>query len=547
MARSSLQRIAEHADLLRVAAQFTWQCGADYRIDVVDLLDPSCGEIVIQTLQGLRLDRLGQKALYPAERRMLAEVLEDGRDFADMSLTLPRPEAAPVYLTLSATARCDGDGRFRGYVGVGRASSERRFDALQRQELIGLLHRAEAARDREQRMRRESEALLASLRVLVEPLPFAERGRTILRSFEPLLACEAAFVIRRGIAGGLRTVVSTLDQEVSDVWPEGPALLSALAGQATVHDNLSAENLAGIPLQLRKFAKAALFAPLQIGREHAVLVALHSRPGSFGEEHLAIMQRLGLVAGQAFMAEENKTALVNASKLATLGELLAAIAHEINQPLSIIAMAVQNAKFLIECDGTREELMEKLERSEAQAYRAGEIVNAIRNLAHPNHVATGPSRVEVPEILQGLKILTDSALRAKGITLAVELPEPCRGVIANVGALQQVLLNLVVNARDAVSDRLTRDGLKSGGRIVIAVNDSASADRLLIQVSDNGGGIPNDLLERIFDPFFTMKEVGKGTGLGLSICRTLLADMGANLSVHNGNDGAVFEIDLAAA
>jgi signal transduction histidine kinase len=548
MARSSLRRAAEPIDLLRIAAQLSWRCGPDLRVDSVDALDPDCGNAAIRALRGARLDKIGKQALYPAERRAFADILARRSEFADAALTLPSTGDGLLHLTLSAKPVRDDAGGFRGYVGIARVGAERPFDTVQRQELVALLRRTEAARDREQRLRRESEALLAALNALHEPIPVADKCRAILKAFEPLLECDAAMVVRRGVSGALAVVVSTLGDGETATWPDGPLIASALAGRASVHEDLSAENAtAGLDPTLVRHARSALFAPLRIGREHAVLIALHGRPGAFGEPHLAVMQRLGLVATQAFEAEESRTALVNASKLATLGEMLAAIVHEVNQPLSIISMAAQNARFLVQSNAPPAEVLEKLERTESQARRAGEIVNGIRGLAHPNRAVAAAIAVEPRQILGAIRVVTEGSLRTKGIALEIDVPDPCRKLRADPGGLQQVLLNLIVNARDAVGERLRRDGRKSGGRIAVSVEDRTGDDKLRIRVADDGGGIPADVIDRIFDPFFTLKEMGKGTGLGLSICQSLLADMGGTLAVRNDVEGAVFEIVLAAA
>ena len=498
-------------------------------------------------MQGTRLDRLADSTLYPAERRVLAERLARQADFSDVPLTVSAHDGVVRHLVLSARAVRDQQGGFGGLVGFGRVGTERPFDALQRRELVALLQRTETARAREERLRLESEALLASLRALHESAPLSEKCRTILAAFAPLLGFEAALVVRRGVNSALTMVTTTVVDWERQVWPEGELIAAALAGQPSVHHDLAA-TADGSRLRplLGRYARAGLFAPLRIGREHAVLVALHSRPGRFEADHLEIMKRLELVAAQAFESEDSRTAIINASKLATLGEMLAAIAHEVNQPLSVISMAVQNARMLVEANAPAAEILEKLARTDGQARRAGEIVKAIRNLAHPNRQGIAADGVSLAEALKSLATLCEGTLRSRGIAFEVRMSDPGPLVMADPGGLEQVLLNLVVNARDAVSARMERDGTRSGGRITVAVEDGSLAGSVLIRVSDTGGGIPDDVIERIFDPFFTLKDVGKGTGLGLSICRNLLADMQGTLSVHNDAEGAVFEIELRA-
>lgn len=548
MVRNSLLQAVEPVDLLRIVAQFTWRCGRDLRVDSVEMLDARCSDDVLRILRGARLDRLAERSLYPAERRGLSEILACPRDFSDVLLTLSESEGHADHLVLSGRALRSPDDTFAGFVGFGRMGKDRPFDALQRQELVAQLERTEAARAREQELRFESEALLESLRALHEPVPLAEKCRGILNAFAPLLKFEEAMVVRRGMNGALVIVASTLAGDERLVWPEGPLVAAALAGQASVHADLAGQEEArSLAPPLARYGRAALFAPLSIGREHAVLIALHSHPSMFDKSHLGIMERLSLVAAQAFESDDSRNAIINASKLATLGEMLAAIAHEVNQPLSVISMAVQNAQYLVEAKAPASEILEKLRRTDSQARRAGDIVKAIRSLAHPNRTSTLAEPLALESVIRSLALLCEGTLRAKGIAFEIGNLEECQEVLADPGGLEQVLLNLVVNARDAVTAQMERKNSRSGGRISIHVVDNPESHRLLIRVSDNGGGIPEDVIERIFDPFFTLKDVGKGTGLGLAICRNLLADMQGSMSVHNDVDGAVFEIELRAA
>lgn len=539
---------ADPRDLLRLAAQFTWCCGRDLRIDGFTLLDQTLQGEAVRRLQSARLEKLAEDTLYAPERRQLNQALARRSSFVDVSLTLPLPEGRTLNVILSASARQDASGAFYGYTGIGRAGNTRPYDIVQRQELAALLERAEAARDREARLRYEGEILLQSLKILHQPLPFAEKCRAVLAEFAPLLKFSAGLVVRRGVNSSLLTIVSTADVEKTLAWPESPSVIAALRGQASVHSDLTSEiDIKLLPAQLGYHARAALLVPLRIGAEFAVVIALSERPGSFTEEHLAIMQRFALVAVQAFEVEDQKTAVVNASKLSALGEMLATIAHEINQPLSIISMAAQNARLLIELDSSSNEVLEKLDTVDSQARRAGEIVKVIRELAHPNRTTGAADEIDLIHVVATLRVLCESILRSKGINLETTMPEKCRNVRARPGLLEQVLLNLISNAKDAISDRATRFKKSCSGRISISIEDEARDKCVIVRVSDDGGGIPEDVIERIFDPFFTLKDVGKGTGLGLSICRTLLTDIGATLRVENDNEGAVFEIALIAS
>ena len=113
--------------------------------------------------------------------------------------------------------------------------------------------------------------------------------------------------------------------------------------------------------------------------------------------------------------------------------------------------------------------------------------------------------------------------------------------------LEQVIINLLQNARDAINERRAAVGEHFPGRIVVRVAGEARpgvAEQLVIEVSDNGGGIPEEMVDRIFQPFFTTKPPGKGTGLGLSVSFGIVRDHGGSLLVRNGSEGAIFSIRL---
>jgi len=121
-------------------------------------------------------------------------------------------------------------------------------------------------------------------------------------------------------------------------------------------------------------------------------------------------------------------------------------------------------------------------------------------------------------------------------------------VLCRQDQLEQVIINLIQNARDAIVERRTRTGEDFPGLIQLSVgSEPGKTGRVLrIRVEDNGGGIPDEVRERIFQPFFTTKPPGKGTGLGLSVSFGIIRDHGGALSVENGEGGAVFTIELPA-
>jgi C4-dicarboxylate-specific signal transduction histidine kinase len=128
--------------------------------------------------------------------------------------------------------------------------------------------------------------------------------------------------------------------------------------------------------------------------------------------------------------------------------------------------------------------------------------------------------------------------------LEIDLPEVLPEILAKAVPLEQVLLNLVVNACDASAMCVSRPGADAR---LIRISAVTSGDRVSLAVCDHAGGIPPDVLPRIFEPFFTTKSVGLGTGLGLSISQRIIEEMGATLTAENRDGGACFTIDLPGA
>jgi C4-dicarboxylate-specific signal transduction histidine kinase len=543
MAQRSQSPPAEAAD--GPAADFAWRTDATLRIERLDVLDGSCPTDAVLSFRGARLDRLVERLPSEAERAALTKLLRDRAELRNVTLPLVTREGKTVFLVLRARPM-QRNGAFQGYSGTGQYWDERPFDTRQRQELVDLLAKAESARQREHGLRRESEALLASLQALIQRAPLAVKCRAIFAAFAELLAFDDAFVVRRAAKGRLTTAVATNEAFAGLVWPDSEHTQSALGGTPVVLDNIEPGSSSTLPEPLAGRVRSALLASLKIGKEPALLIAVHREPGHFERTHLKLMQRLGLIATQAFNEEDQKSLLANSSKLSSLGEMMTTIAHELNQPLTVISMAAQNAQVLMEAGAAQDQVAKKVDRIVEQVDRAAEIVKAIKTFAYPDRPASQTEPVEAETVIRGLAVLTEGSLSRRSIDFEIRVPTGCRPLRANPARLQQVLINLVTNARDAIEQRKADGKLTGRGRIVAEVVDDPADPLLSIRVADNGGGVPPDLLELIFDPFFTLKEAGKGNGLGLAICRTFLDDMNGSIEVRNEGEGAVFEVRLPA-
>ncbi len=236
------------------------------------------------------------------------------------------------------------------------------------------------------------------------------------------------------------------------------------------------------------------------------------------------------------MLRKTQSDLIQAGKLAALGQMSAALSHEFNQPLAAAKNYADNALVLIE-RGRIEEAKTAVSRISGLIDRLSAISRHLRNFARkPNQKLTAtPLDVVVQDTLE----IVNWRLKASEVALSIDLgPEPL-SVIAGPVRLQQVLVNILTNAIDAV---------EGGSDRRVFLSASREGERVVIAIRDHGAGVPAGLGERIFDPFFSTKGVGKGLGLGLSISYNIIKDFSGELRVENHPEGgALFTIELRAA
>ena len=229
--------------------------------------------------------------------------------------------------------------------------------------------------------------------------------------------------------------------------------------------------------------------------------------------------------------------LVQAGKLATLGELTTGVAHELNNPLNNIGLYVGNVIDRVRLGKLDGSIVGDLEKAMGQVRKATEIISHLRTFGRAAPVSV--EVVDVDEVIERSLSLVHEQLKLRGIEVEVELCPEQLVLNANPIQLEQVFINLLANARDALENARTKR---------IRIETTREDDRIRVKVSDTGLGIPPEIEARVFDPFFTTKEVGSGTGLGLSITYSIVKEHGGEISVSSRpGRGATFEIDLPAA
>jgi C4-dicarboxylate-specific signal transduction histidine kinase len=297
-------------------------------------------------------------------------------------------------------------------------------------------------------------------------------------------------------------------------------------------------------------ARSEFIARLLSGRDAVVEYPVARSDGSVtwlrdaARVVLTLQDGCEVVGYRADITAERRLAAraTEAAKLATLGEMATGLAHELNQPITAMSLGADNAADALEAEGPRgiPEALETLRSVAGQAARAQTIIDHLRVFGRRD---AGPlGTIDVRSAVEGAVVLAGAALRAAGVEVERDLPDDLPPVQGQLVLIEQVLVNLSLNARDAMLKQ--PEGTR---RLVFAARRSSARDRVLLSVRDTGGGIPEAVLGRVFEPFFTTKPVGQGTGLGLAICHGIMAAQGGAIRVANAGRGAEFTLEFAIA
>ena len=242
--------------------------------------------------------------------------------------------------------------------------------------------------------------------------------------------------------------------------------------------------------------------------------------------------------------KQTQAQLVQSGKLTAIGELAAGVAHELNQPLMVIR---GQAQMLLQDQDADSEVFEDLSIIERNTKRVMRIIDHLRTFSRQSQSDFQP--VDVNRMIEESFLLIEEQLRLSGIDVERKYLENLPAVYGDVNQLEQVLLNLITNARDAIEKRRSlekdpSDQIKDEITVVTSTH-ATDPEWVEIYVTDTGEGVSSEVLNKLFDPFFTTKEVGKGTGLGLSISYGIIKDHKGDIEViDTGAGGTTFCIRL---
>ena len=335
---------------------------------------------------------------------------------------------------------------------------------------------------------------------------------------------------------------------------EGIAGRVALSGKPLLLGRTDDEPTLRQLQQRQKEISSAISVPLRI--EERIVGTLNvnefNRATEFGEDDL---RSLTLFADQAALALEKaqlyrdsqhqlekllsvldelsrtQAQLIHSEKLASLGVLAGGVAHEINNPLMVI---LGRTELTLMEDQLPEELKQNLETIRTETERIAQIVQNLLTFSRKSRQEKIET-VNINEVLIRTLMLSEHQLTVGNVEVVKKLDTSLGEIQANPGQLQQVFMNLMINAHHAMPD---------GGKLTVC-SGALPDDRVFVEIEDTGTGIPEDHLDRIFDPFFTTKDEGKGTGLGLSVSRNIIENHGGMIAVHSiAGKGTTFRIVL---
>ena len=259
-------------------------------------------------------------------------------------------------------------------------------------------------------------------------------------------------------------------------------------------------------------------------------VNVHAIPARYGEVDALIVATTDI----SEMVEKDSQ-LIQASKMTTLGEMSAGIAHEVNQPLNAIKMGSEFLEFMV-ASGKQippADLADVVQEISGQVDRAVAIIRRLRDFGRKSDFTKDP--VQINGCVQSVLEIIGRQLALQNIRVELTLADDLAPVMAHSNRLEQVIFNLLTNARDAINQRQESGDEAVDHRIRIASGQSNGQVRLT--VADTGVGIPDAVKERIFEAFFTTKQMGEGMGLGLSITNEIVEDYGGSIRIEEGLDG----------
>jgi signal transduction histidine kinase len=347
------------------------------------------------------------------------------------------------------------------------------------------------------------------------PAPAAELGDVLAGTQMPIRWLDAQETARVGLPPSTALLASAQVASTGGLWT-----LRIASSAARISERQSA--------LLRQMIITSLAAALAVAAV-GVFILRQQRRAAALSERLRTAQEVATLREKSDAIERQ---LIRTEKILTAGVISAGLAHEIGTPISVIRGRAEHLLETLSAGPPGEDLAVIVRHADRISATIGQVLDFSR--AQPIQVG----RVEIAATLERTRQLLDWKLTSKGVSLTVALPSASLALLADADQLEQVLVNLIMNACDACDE---------GGQIRVLASLLAS-DQIKLDVSDSGCGIPVEHLNAIFDPFFTTKKRGEGTGLGLTVAASIARNHGGSLTVTSGvGQGTTFSLLWPAA
>lgn len=513
--------LSRMGDVLRLSADTYWEADDLGVIANVVKLREGPESNALQALEGKNIPRLD------------TELGETSKSFHNLTLQIRAAQGSPQIASLSGQPLLNG-----GWHGIAQLVPPGRAAPATFREARLLAEQLQTAHEQEAELRRETEVILDGLRVLTSGTASREIFRHLLDLLAPALEFQESVVLQRDWSKHISACAGTAADLNEADWKGAECLF----GVADVAVTLELPAALVVPSH-RRF-QSGLAVKLRGGSKATVLLCLHERSRFFGSRHLGLATRLSLIASQAFMNEEERQKVVDASKLATIGEMAAGIVHEINQPLTAMTLAIGNLQGALETGDAIDIqwLDAKLKKLQSQTGRMSKIVANMKALSRRSDGAL--EVFDIDSAINDAIGIVQHKLSHANVVLDVTGERNLKA-LGNPTEFSQIVLNLVTNAHDAIVMAIekSKPGASPGGRITI-LTAAANSKTVECSVRDTGGGFPEAHIEKAFEPFFTTKPIGQGTGLGLALCRRIVESMGGTITLGNWANGAEVRVRL---